>query len=194
MVKTRTYLMGFAVAVALVSGVLVRPADAASLACPQLCLTGGGVLGGASSASVSNVAASDGVSAADNGMETRTYDFTWYAVDGTSTVPAKVIDVHIVVAGHGGDSFSGSGTAYLTGPGGSTLSLPVSVTDNGLLLTASGGGFTLNAVLSSIGEATLFSSEDPGWDNPPGEDDCDGHENDDPIGHVLGRGGGHDCD
>ena len=186
MAHARTYLMGLAVALALVGGTVAAPADAGNAVCPSLCLTGGVLSRGSSAVSAA------GASNNGNGMEVRNYVFNWLAVDATGTTPVNSIRISITVAGHGGGStFNGTGHATMTDSAGNSETVPVSGSDNGTTTSYSGGGLSLTALNLGAGVATFVRDHD--W-TPPGGEDCDGHDNGGGIGHIIGGGQGHDCD
>lgn len=198
--SSKRKLVAFTViATAAFVGLIGSGAHAGNALCPQVCLTGGVLSGGASG---SSAAASSrvnlpgrGAIRAMSGNYARSYHYDWTAIDATGLDGVSSLAIDITVAGKDSASgFSGTGHAHLSKPDGNMVSVPVSLTDNGTTVSASGGGFSLNALSTGgFGAATYETSTDPSWDSPP-SDGCDGHDNNNGLGHLIGGGQGHDCD
>ena len=198
----RRIAMATAVVALGIGGAMAHGAHAGNALCPNTCLTGGVLSGGSRGSSV-NAAAGLGQIRAQS-TSSRSYHFDWTAFDVSATPGSRNLAIDISVTGDdSGSTFTGTGTAAISQAGGSTVNVPVSLTDDGnaVQVTDTVGNettFVVDALSSNgMGQAAYQSSADPSWDSPPPPPPptCDDkHKNDKGLGHVIGNGKGHDCD
>ena len=151
-------------AAALFVGVTTVPAESASpLGCPSLCLTGGLLGLGGRSAAVSGV---DAASA-----EHRDYRFEWIALDLTEFPPLSVtLTIELHADGNvANNNFSGTGYAEIySGSGGYNYVSGVTVEENALTITATGGSYgeslTLAGTVVGAGVASFQADYDYDWE------------------------------